>query len=78
MPAVHDSLAPITELHPEHLFDKLGAGRLSPVERRQLRSHAARCEVCRFELLLRGDFALEASKHGRAQDLSSLLFATDA
>src|SRR5688572_14977056 len=73
MPIVHDARASITQLHPEHLFDKLGAGRLSPAERRQLDSHAAACDTCRFELLVRGDLALESLKQSRGRDLGGLL-----
>lgn len=70
MPSVRDSRATVTHLHPEHLFDKLGAGRLSSAERRQLTSHAAACDTCRFELMVRGDLALESLKHSRARDAS--------
>jgi len=66
MPPRHSAPATVVELHPEHLLDKLGAGQLSASERKQLRSHAAACEVCRFELLLREDLAIESLKHGRA------------
>lgn len=71
MPPVRNSRASVTHLHPEHLFDRLGAGRLSSAERRQLTSHAAACDACRFELMVRGDLALESLKHSRGRDASS-------
>lgn len=63
MPDDRELRASVTELHPEHLLDKWGAGQLSPIERRQLRSHAAACDACRFELLVRRDLVLESSKY---------------
>ncbi len=59
MPSVRDWRATVTQLHPEHLFDKLEIGGLSAIERRQLHAHAAECTVCRFELLVREDLASE-------------------
>ena len=73
MPTVRDARASVTQLHPEHLFDKLGSGRLSPAERRQLTSHAAACDACRFELLVRDDLALESLKQSRRLDAGGLL-----
>lgn len=78
MPAPSDSRASVTRLHPEHLFDKLGEGRLSSIERRQLESHAAACEACRFELFVRDDLAVESMKHARTLDVSHLFgFGSD-
>lgn len=73
MPTVRDARASVTQLHPEHLFDKLGAGRLSPAEQRQLRSHAAACAACRFELLVRDDLALDSLKQPWGRDAGGLL-----
>lgn len=72
MPTARNSGASVTHLHPEHLLDKLGEGRLSSIERLQLESHAARCEACRFELLVRDDLAVENSKYARARDVFQL------
>jgi len=72
MPTVSEPRASVTYLHPEHLFDKLGEGRLSPTEQRQLESHAARCATCRFELMLRDDLALEIPKQTRSRDAMRL------
>lgn len=78
MPTARDFRASVTQLHPEHLFDKLGEGRLSLVEQRQLESHAAVCEACRFELLVRDDLAFESLKQARARDLGQVLgFGSD-
>jgi hypothetical protein len=73
MPTVRDSTASVTQLHPEHLLDKWGEGGLTPMEQRQLHSHAAACEACRFELLVRGDLALECSNFARARAGRSVL-----
>lgn len=78
MPAHHDSPATIIELHPEYLFDKLGAGRLSASERKQLVSHAAACDACRFELLVRGDLAIENLKPRQPHDGGPLQFGADS
>ena len=77
MPARYDSPATVIELHPEHLLDKLGAGRLSASERQQLRSHVATCDACRFELLVQGDLAIDSLKHGRARDGGLLQLGAD-
>lgn len=78
MPASRDSRASVTRLHPEHLFDKLGEGRLSPIEQRQLESHAAACEACRFELLVRDDLAVDTMKYARSLDVSHVFgFGSD-
>ena len=77
MPVHYDSPATVIELHPEHLLDKWGAGSLSANERKQLRSHAAACDVCRFELLVRSDLAIESLKHGQAHDGGLLQFGAD-
>lgn len=63
MPSYRKSPSSVTALHPEHLLDKLGAGRLSLIEQRQLRSHAKACDACRFELLVRRDLVLESSTY---------------
>jgi TolA-binding protein len=54
----------VVGLHPEELFDKLLEGELSSVEAERLRSHLARCEVCRFEYAARLDFQAEALELG--------------
>ena len=66
-----DSRARIVQLHPEHLFDKLGTGQLTSVEQRQLWAHTAKCATCRFELLVREDLALESSKQATEQDANN-------
>ena len=43
------------DIHPEELLDKLERATLSPAERTRLDAHLAVCDVCRFELALRGD-----------------------
>ncbi|HEY6725291.1 MAG TPA: zf-HC2 domain-containing protein [Polyangiaceae bacterium] len=69
MSPARNSGASVTHLHPEHLLDKLDDGGLSPAERRQLESHTAACSACRFELLVRGDLAVESLKHSRGRDV---------
>jgi TolA-binding protein len=49
----------VIDIHPEELFDRLTAGTLTESEGERLRGHLATCEVCRFELLARGDFRAE-------------------
>lgn len=52
----------IVDLHPEELLDKDARGALSEDERALLDAHLARCETCRFERMVRADFALERSE----------------
>jgi anti-sigma factor RsiW len=61
------------EIHPEHLLDRLDAGKLSTHERTQLDVHLARCAACRFEVLVRSDLALENTSYVRVSDASVLL-----
>jgi len=49
----------VVDLHPEELLDKERRGELDEVERGRLEAHVARCAACRFERLLRADFADE-------------------
>jgi TolA-binding protein len=49
----------VIDIHPEELFDRLTTGTLTESEAERLRSHLATCDVCRFELLARGDFRAE-------------------
>lgn len=58
------------EIHPEHLLDRLDAGKLSSNERTQLDVHLASCAACRFEVLVRSDLALENT--ARVSDASQL------
>ena len=78
MPSPRDSGTSVTHLHPEHLFDKLGTGELSLVERLQLEAHAAQCETCGFELLVREDLAIESLKQAPARDWSLFSSRSDA
>lgn len=48
-----------TDPHPEELLDGLARRRLSVSARERLAAHVHRCAVCRFEALVREDFALE-------------------
>jgi TolA-binding protein len=43
------------DIHPEELLDKLMSRTLTSAERKRLDVHLSACEVCRFELALRGD-----------------------
>lgn len=52
----------IVDLHPEELLDKDARGALSEEERTLLDAHLARCGTCRFERMVRADFALERSE----------------
>lgn len=61
------------EIHPEHLLDRLDAGELSSRERAQLDIHLTSCAACRFEVLVRGDLALESTGYGRVGDAGGLL-----
>jgi hypothetical protein len=61
------------DIHPEELLDKRARAVLSPAERVRLDSHLAACDVCRFELALRGDLEqdlLAAGARGAARDPS--------
>jgi TolA-binding protein len=49
----------VLSMHPEELFDKLAQGTLTTAEGDRLRAHLASCNVCRFELAVRGDFSAE-------------------
>jgi TolA-binding protein len=49
----------VIDIHPEELFDRLTTGTLTESEAERLRGHLATCDVCRFELLARGDFRAE-------------------
>lgn len=52
----------IPGIHPETLIDKLAAGSLTEAERELLERHLQGCTVCRFEVMVRADFADEASE----------------
>jgi TolA-binding protein len=54
-----------TDLHPEALLEKEASGTLGESERAQLDRHLERCETCRFERRVRGDFAEELAESGR-------------
>jgi len=49
----------VVDLHPDDLLDKEARFELTEVERTRLEAHLARCETCRFERVLREDFAEE-------------------
>jgi TolA-binding protein len=49
----------VVDLHPDDLLDKEARGELTEVERTRLEAHLARCETCRFERVVRDDFAEE-------------------
>ena len=51
----------VVDLHPDELLDKDARGELSESELTRLEAHLARCETCRFERDVRGDFAGELS-----------------
>lgn len=49
----------VVDLHPDDLLDKEARGELTSLERERLEAHLARCETCRFERVVREDFAEE-------------------
>jgi len=70
-----------TDLHPEALLEKEASGTLGESERAQLDRHLERCETCRFEQRVRGDFAEELAESGRLPErvrFAELLAATRA
>jgi TolA-binding protein len=49
------------DLHPEELLDRAGRGALSSADSARLEQHLAECAVCRVELALKAQAALDAA-----------------
>ena len=65
----------VVGIHPEDLLDKLARAQISEGERAHLEAHLQICEVCRFELELRDDFALLSVELGRGTATAPRLVA---
>src|SRR6185312_12105453 len=63
-------------LHPDDLLDKDARGELDAGERARLDAHLAHCTSCRFERLLRDDFAADLSADMETPGLAVVLGGT--